>query len=157
MPTPEQRLHRLERLAELRRTRKIVLADFLNDEPLAGGCMAGGHQLVHINAHGDVEPCVFAHFAVDNVRDKPLKEILLSDFFAAIRAHRACCVNPLRSCLVTDDPAALRDIVDSTGAQPTHGNATALFHELAPDLDAYAACYAPLADAAWSRGAAIRP
>jgi len=149
MPTPEQRVHRIRRLAELRRTRQIPLADFWNDGPLVGGCMAGGKYCLHINSLGDVEPCVFAHFAVDNLRDKPLKEALNSAFFREIRARQPFHANHLRACMITDNPAVLRELVAKTGAHPTHENADTLLRSLAPQLDRYAARYGRLADETW--------
>ena len=86
MPTPAQRLYRRRRMLELRRTHRILLADFWNDGALTGGCIAGGRSYLHINSNGDVEPCVFTHFAVDNVKETNLTEILKSDFFRSIRS-----------------------------------------------------------------------
>jgi len=149
MATPEQRIYRLKRIAELRRRREILLADFWNDGPLVGGCMAGGLYYLHVNVHGDVEPCVFAHFAVDNIRDKSLREILFSDFFKEIRRRQPFNQNHLRACMIIDNPHELRDIVAKTGARPTHPKAQAMLEGLAADIDHYAACYGRLADQAW--------
>lgn len=81
MPTAEQRLFRREELVKRRARHDILLADFWNDGPMVGGCLAGGRTYLHINSNGEVEPCVFAHFAVDNIREKPLRDILQSPFF----------------------------------------------------------------------------
>lgn len=88
MPMPEQRDWRRRRVNEMRMTRPIILADFWNDGPLVGGCLAGGRNYLHINNKGDVEPCVFVHFAVDNIKDKSLVEVLRSPFFEAWRKRR---------------------------------------------------------------------
>ncbi|MDZ7836561.1 MAG: SPASM domain-containing protein [Actinomycetota bacterium] len=45
--------------------------------------MAGGKNYLHVNVNGDVEPCVFVHFAADNIKEKSLEEVLTSDFFMA--------------------------------------------------------------------------
>ena len=87
MPTPQQRIFRRQRLTELRPKAPIILVDFWNDGPLVGGCIAGDRYL-HINCRGDVEPCVFVHFSVDNIRKKSLAEILNSEFFHAIRRRQ---------------------------------------------------------------------
>lgn len=42
-------------------------------------------RLIHITAHGDVEPCMFVPWAAGNIRDKTLLEVLQSDFFHTIR------------------------------------------------------------------------
>jgi len=85
MTTPEQRIQRWERVSRMRREKKALIADFWCDGPLVGGCMAGGRLYLHINQNGDVEPCVFAHFAVDNIKEKSLSEALGSDFRPPVR------------------------------------------------------------------------
>ena len=151
MPTPEQRIFRRRRLLELRQTRRILLADFWNDGALTGGCIAGGRSYLHINSNGDVEPCVFTHFAVDNIRDKSLREIISSDFFKAIRSRIPYCENYLRPCILIDHPALLRELVSRFGARPTHPGADTLLNELRRDLDRYASEYGQLADQEWDR------
>ncbi|MFZ1946701.1 MAG: radical SAM protein [bacterium] len=149
MPTPEQRMERRRRLLELRATREMVLADFWNDGALTGGCIAGGRSYFHINANGDVEPCVFTHFSLHNIRQHSLKDVIASDFFRAIRERVPYCDNLLRPCLIIDHPALLREIVTRHGARPTHPGASALLNELKEGLDSYAARYAVLADQEW--------
>jgi MoaA/NifB/PqqE/SkfB family radical SAM enzyme len=149
MPTPAQRIWRRRRLLELRRERKMLLADFWNDGALTGGCIAAGRSYIHINSNGDVEPCVFAHFAVDNIADKSLREVLVGDFFRAIRSRIPYSDNYLRPCMIIDHPAVLREIVERFGARPTHPGAEALLGDLKAELDRYAAEYAELADAEW--------
>jgi len=70
MPTPQQRDYRRKRILEIRKTKNITIADFWNDGNLVQGCMAGGKNYLHINVDGDVEPCVFVHFAADNIKEK---------------------------------------------------------------------------------------
>lgn len=149
MPTPEQRIRRRRRLLELRRQRRMLLADFWNDGPLTGGCIAGGRSYLHINSNGDIEPCVFTHFAVDNIRDKSLKEALSSGFFQAIRSRIPYSDNFLRPCVLIDHPALLREMVARFDARPTHPGARDVLTELRDDLDRYAAEYGRLADAEW--------
>ena len=36
----------------------------------------------------DVEPCVFVHFAADNIKEKSLMEVLNSDFFKGFRKRQ---------------------------------------------------------------------
>jgi MoaA/NifB/PqqE/SkfB family radical SAM enzyme len=149
MPTPEQRIRRRRRLLRLRHDRRILLADFWNDGALTGGCIAGGRSYLHINSRGDVEPCVFTHFAVDNIADKSLLEVLQSDFFKEIRSRIPYCDNYLRPCMIIDHPALLREFVSRFGAKPTHPGADALLDDLRDQLDKYAAEYAEKADAEW--------
>jgi MoaA/NifB/PqqE/SkfB family radical SAM enzyme len=149
MPTPAQRIRRRRRLLELRRESKMLLADFWNDGALTGGCIAGGRSYIHINSNGDVEPCVFTHFATDNIADKSLREILAGEFFKAIRSRIPYSDNYLRPCMIIDHPAVLREIVRRFGARPTHPGADALLGDLRAELDRYAAEYAEMADAEW--------
>jgi len=72
MATPEQRFRLRRRSIEIRNTKPIFIGDFWNDGPYVGGCICGARQAgyFHINCHGDVEPCVFLQFSVDNIKDK---------------------------------------------------------------------------------------
>jgi MoaA/NifB/PqqE/SkfB family radical SAM enzyme len=149
MTTPKQRIQRWERINRMRREKRALISDFWCDGPLVGGCMAGGHNYLHINQNGDVEPCVFAHFAVDNIKEKSLAGALNSDFFRAIRARRPYHPNLLRPCMIIDHPYVLRECVAQCGARPTHPEAEGILTELAPDLDAYGEEYGRLADEVW--------
>lgn len=148
MQTPEQRDYQRERVCEIRRKKPILIADFWNDGWLTNGCIAGGERYCHINANGDVEPCVFAHFAMDNIRDKSLAEALNSPLFKKIRDMRPYCTNPNRPCMLIDVPEVSRVAFNMPGVYPTHPGAETLFTDLAPQIDEYAQAYAKLADAA---------
>lgn len=152
MPTPEQRDRLRQKVLEIRRTRPIFVVDFWDDGPLSGGCIAGGRTYAHINHRGDVEPCVFAHFAVDNIREKSLEEALNSPFFQRIRARQPYSENELRPCMIIDHPHILREIVAESGARSTDGGGETLLVEHAAALDAYARRYAELAEPAWQQG-----
>ena len=149
MPTPEQREYRRSRIVEIRKTKKIVVADFWNDGPLVNGCMAGGKNYLHINVNGDVEPCVFVHFATDNIKEKSLIDILTSDFFAGFRKRQPYTGNHLRPCCIIDNPHILREIVAESGAYPTHEGAETIVGCLARPLDKYAGDYKKIADEVW--------
>ena len=148
MPTPQQRIHRRRRLTELRPRVPLILVDFWNDGPLVGGCIAGDRYL-HINNRGDVEPCVFIHFSVDNIREKSLSEILNSEFFHAFRRRQPYSANFFRPCMIIDHPHLLRQVVEETGAGPTHSGAETLLTDCSKGLDRYAAAYGELADELW--------
>lgn len=151
MPTPEQRNRLRARTLEIRRTKPIFVGDFWNDGPLIGGCMAGGRLYAHINHRGDVEPCVFAHFAVDNIRNKSLKEVLDSDFFRTIRKKQPFNKNHLTPCMIIDNPHILREVVSKHNAFATDGG-EALLTTLAPELDKYANAYQEIASTPWEQG-----
>lgn len=139
MPTPDQRLKVGQRVREFRATRPIFIADFWNDGDYVGGCIAGGRRYLHINCHGDVEPCVFCHFAVDNIKQRTLKEVINSPLFRSIQAKQPFNQDHRMPCMLIDNPQILRDVIKETGARPTHPGAETLVTTLAPDLDKYSA------------------
>ena len=147
MLTPEQRLWLIDRVGELRRSRPIFIADFWNDGDYTKGCIAGGKQYFHINASGDVEPCAFVHFAVDNIRDKSLQEVLQNPFFRAYQRNQPFNENHLAPCPIIDAPAALRTMVKECGAYPTHvGAEQVLEGDVARRLDEVSSKWLELAD-----------
>ncbi|MFH1313158.1 MAG: radical SAM protein [Candidatus Eisenbacteria bacterium] len=138
MPTPEQRRWVGQRVRYFRKTRPIFVADFWNDGDYVDGCIAGAKKYLHINCHGDVEPCVFAHFAVDNIKGKSLKEVINSPFFRSIRAKQPFNHDHRMPCMLIDNPEILREVVEKSGARPTHPGAESLVTTLAPKVDDYA-------------------
>ena len=154
MPTPSQRDLSRRRIYELRKKYPILLADFWNDGPSVGGCMAGGKRYLHINVNGDVEPCVFCHFAVDNLKEKSLVEVLNSEFFTEIRKNIPYDGNTLRSCMIIDRPQVLREYLKKYPAYPTHPGAESLVKDenIVRALDEYSAELARIYDEAWRKG-----
>jgi MoaA/NifB/PqqE/SkfB family radical SAM enzyme len=151
MQTPEQRDYQRDRVSEIRNSKPILIADFWNDSWLTEGCLAGGQRYVHINANGDVEPCVFAHFAMDNIKEKSLTEVLKSPLFKKIRSSRPYSTNSNRPCMLIDVPEVSREAFCMPGVYPTHPGAETLFTDLAPAIDEYSKAYAKLADSALLR------
>jgi MoaA/NifB/PqqE/SkfB family radical SAM enzyme len=150
MPTPEQREYlRLNGAERIRKEKPLFVMDFWNDAPHVGGCIAGGRAYLHITSTGDVEPCIFTHFATDNVKQKPLTEILKSPFFRAVQTRQPFSENLLRPCMLIDEPHVIRDIVCQTGARPTHPGADDLITSYAAAIDEYAAGFKALADEVW--------
>ncbi len=138
MPTPEQRLMVGQRVRYFRATRPIFIADFWNDGDYVDGCIAGAKKYLHINCHGDVEPCVFAHFAVDNIKGKRLKDCVDSPFFRRIKSKQPFNRDHRLPCMIIDNPEILREVVRECGAHPTHPGAETLVTTLSPKLDDYA-------------------
>lgn len=138
MPSPEQRKKMRESLSVIKLKKPIFIGDFWNDGDLVKGCISGGRRYFHINSKGDVEPCVFVHFAVDNINNKSLKEVLTSQFFTEIKKRQPFNKNHLMPCMIIDNPQILREVVKVSGAYPTHKGAQSILEELAPYLDAYA-------------------
>ncbi len=123
MITPEQRAMLAYRIPEIRVKKPIFLADFWNDGTFSGGCIAGGRRYFHINAKGEVEPCAFVHFAIDNIKGKSLKEVLRNPLFRSFQKRQPFSDNLLAPCPIIDNPQQLRDIVAESGAYPTHEGA----------------------------------
>jgi MoaA/NifB/PqqE/SkfB family radical SAM enzyme len=152
MPTPAQREMLRERGGQyIRKKKPILIIDFWNDAPIVGGCIAGGNYYFHINARGDVEPCIFVHVATDNIKQKSLKEAVNSPFFRSIRSHQPFSSNLLRPCMIIDHPHMLRKFYNDFKAYPTDGNECELVSSLANDLDKYSEEAAKILDPIWER------
>ena len=150
MPTAEQR-EMMRRLGaqRIRNEKPMFVVDFWNDAPYVGGCIAGGRSYFHINAHGDVEPCIFVHQAVDNIHGKSLKEVINSPYFGAIRARQPYSKNLLRPCMIIDHPHVLRELSAECNPYPTDGISCGFVTSLAGDLDRYSSDSAKILDPVW--------
>lgn len=139
MPTPEQR-NKL-RLAgnRFRKTKPILFVDFWNDGVLTAGCISAGRIYLHINHKGDVEPCIFAHYATHNIKQTSLVEALKSPFFKGLREMQPFGYNTLRPCPIIDHPEVMRSAIEKYRAYPTHEGAEKTYTELSAGLDKYAA------------------
>ena len=149
MTTPEQRNRTRERLSYFRATKPLLFVDFWNDGCLTQGCIAGGRKYFHVNARGDVEPCVFCHFASDNVKEKSLVEALNSPLFREFRSRQPFSENYFRNCPLIDHPEQGREFALKHAKYFTHEGAENLFTDFAPTIDAYSKAYGEIADAAW--------
>lgn len=151
MPTPQQRNYVRMKTNYLRRTKPILIVDFWSNGSWVGGCQSAGRGYLHINSRGEVEPCVFNHFAVDNIKEKSLLEVLKSPFFTAIRKEIPFSENTLRPCPIIDHPAKLREVVKKYGAHPTDSGAEAFLTDFAEGLDSYSAEVAEIYNEVWER------
>lgn len=151
MLSPEERSRLRQGVIRLRTKHPILLADFWNDGELLLGCMSGGRRYLHINATGDVEPCVFAQFSADNIAGRTITDILKTPFMTAIRGRLPLSENHLRPCMIIDHPEVLRELVKCHGAHPTRPGAESIVTSFADQLDAYAKEYGELADRNWKR------
>jgi len=149
MVTPEQRNHLRKRVIETRNTKPLFVLDFWNDGPYVQGCIAGGRRYFHINAKGDVEPCVYTHIAVDNIMHKSLKEVLNSPLFRSIRRRQPHNPNHLRPCMIIDNPHVLREVIAENHPYFTHPGAEEIFTTKSKQMDEYAARWGKLADKVW--------
>ena len=150
MPTPKQREYmRVNGAARIRNKYPLFAIDFWNDAPYVGGCIAAGRDYLHINSNGDVEPCIFTHFAVDNIKEKSLSEALTSPYFKAIRDRQPFDKNLLLPCQLIDHPDIFREIFNKYHPYPTHSGAESLVSELSDQLDTYSLRVKSVMDKAW--------
>jgi MoaA/NifB/PqqE/SkfB family radical SAM enzyme len=151
MAMPSQRYQLREKIMQIRAKLPIFIGDFWNDGPFMGGCIAAGRRYLHINNKGDVEPCAFVHFAVDNIKNKSLKEALNSDFFRFLRSRQPYNNgNLLAPCMIIDQPEVLRQAVAQTGAHPTHEGADVILDGFVKQgLDEYAQQIAKITAPVW--------
>lgn len=152
VPTPEQRMHRYERILELRKKKNILLADFWCDGPLVGGCLAGGRRYIHVNNLGHAEPCVFAQAYDMSIYDHSLFEILRdSKLFKSIRRRQPYSENLLRPCMVIDVPECWREAIEESGARLSYQTADIVAKDLRDKVERFAEEYAKLADPVWEK------
>ncbi|MFY9125317.1 MAG: radical SAM protein [Bacteroidales bacterium] len=155
MATPEQRFELRKRSIEIRNTKPIFIGDFWNDGPYVGGCICGARQAgyFHINCRGDVEPCVFLQFSVDNIKDKKLIDVIQSPFFKAFQEAQPYRENNnlLTPCALIDNPHILRDIVTKYNAKPSYNSCMDVINnpEITSFLDNYSKEYQKLVDPIW--------
>lgn len=150
MLTPEQRLYLGRRIRKIRNTKPYFAIDFFNDAPYVGGCIAGKYYC-HINSKEDVEPCIFAHFATDNLKNKPLMEVFKGPFFKELIKNQPYDDNLLRPCMMIDNPEVVREIMNKTGARPTDKGAEMMLNdeEFKKKLDDIAEEFKPYAEKEW--------
>jgi MoaA/NifB/PqqE/SkfB family radical SAM enzyme len=149
MVTPEQRDHLRRKVIQFRKEKPLFVLDFWNDGPYVQGCIAGGRRYFHINANGDVEPCVYTHIAEHNIRDVSLAEALDSNLFRCIRKRQPHNPNHLRPCMIIDNPHAYREVIEESNAYFTHPGAEEIVTDMAKDMDQYAARFGVLAEKIW--------
>ena len=153
MPTPDDRklLYHFNR--RVRAEKPILTLDFQHDGEFVGGCIAGGRRYLHINAAGDVEPCVFIHYSNANIREQPLLECLKSPLFMAYYEGQPFNDNLLRPCPMLENPDCLEEMVERSGAHGTDLVETESAHELAEKCRPAARAWAPEAERLWTDGA----
>ena len=150
LPTPEQRTEVYNRIRAFRKSKPIFSMDFQNDAEYVGGCIAGGRRYLHINARGDVEPCVFIHYSNVNIRNCTLLEALKSPLFMAYHDGQPFNDNMLRPCPMLENPEKLRKMVHDTGAVSTDYESPESVDTLCDRTTPYAEAWQPQADKLWS-------
>lgn len=149
MPSVEQRKYMYHRVREIRASQPIFAMDFQNDGEYVGGCVAGGRRYLHINAAGDIEPCVFIHYSDANIRKTSLLEALQMPLFKAYHAGQPFNENHLRPCPMLENPEKLRAMIDSTDAHSTDLQSPESAEHLCAKCEQYAADWAAAAEELW--------
>ena len=149
LPTPEQRRETYERIRKYRATKPLFAMDFQNDAEFVGGCIAGGRRYLHINANGDIDPCVFIHYSDSNIREKTLLEALQSPMMMAYHDGQPFNDNMYRPCPMLENPQKLREMVEKSGAHSTDLQSPESAEHLCAKCDRYAENWKPVAEEMW--------
>jgi MoaA/NifB/PqqE/SkfB family radical SAM enzyme len=150
LPTPDQRIEVYNRINEYRHHNSLFMMDFQNDGKYVGGCIAGGRRYLHINANGDVDPCVFIHYSDSNIREKSLLDCLRSPLFMAYHDGQPFNENMYRPCPMLENPEVLPDLIAKTGAHSTDLQSPESATHLCDKCTSYAEKWAPYADDLWA-------
>ncbi|OJF77003.1 MAG: pyrroloquinoline quinone biosynthesis protein PqqE [Treponema sp. CETP13] len=153
MPSPEEREYVLNRVRYLRSgacDKLIFTIDFQNDAPYIQGCVAGGRNYLHINAKGDVEPCVFIHYSNCNIKNVSLLEALKSPIFMAYHKNQPFNSNYLKPCPMLENPQSIKKMVDETGAISTDYSSPESVDHLVSKTIPYAKAWDKKANKIWS-------
>ncbi len=138
MVTPEERVKLYRMWERMLKGKKYCLADFWNSGVLSNGCIAYGRSggYIHVDWNGDVMPCVFIPYSVDNIHDlygngKTLADALFSDFMKNGRnwqeeyglSNRRKPMNWLMPCSIRDHYEHFRKSVLPEDAKPENRSA----------------------------------
>ena len=151
LPKPEQRKHVYHQLRKFRKTKPLFFLDFQNDAEYIGGCIAGGRNYLHINANGDLEPCVFIHYSDSNIKEKTLVESLQSPLFMAYHDGQPFNENMLRPCPMLENPNLLREMVKKSMAKSTDILEKENVDDLCDKCEDYAKDWKPVAEELWNK------
>lgn len=149
LPSPEQRELMFNKIREYRKCKPIFSMDFQNDAQYVHGCIAGGRNYLHINAKGDVEPCVFIHYSNCNIHDTSLLDAYKSPLFMAYHDNQPFNDNMLRPCPMLENPEFLRQMVKETKAESTDYQSFESVDHLCDKTVKYAENWKPTADKLW--------
>ncbi len=152
LPTKEQREYMYHRVRQIRGAeggKQIYAMDFQNDGEFVGGCIAGGRNYCHINANGDVEPCVFIHYSGANIHEVSLLEALKQPLFMAYRDNQPFNGNHLRPCPMLENPEILQRMVKESGAKSTDLKSPESVEHLCKKCEEYAKNWESKAKELW--------
>lgn len=150
MVSAEQRKRAYELIRKARNEKPMFLMDFWNDGEYVQGCVAGGRHYLHINANGDVEPCAFVHYSNVNIKEVSLLDALKSPLFMEYYKGQPWNQNHLRPCPVLDNPDAIIEAVERSGAHSTEMLAPEDPRDLAAKTRKASEDWAKVADEMWA-------
>lgn len=149
IPTAQQRKDLYTFVRKMRESKPLFTLDFQDDGEFVGGCIAGGRRYLHINAAGDVEPCVFAHYSNCNIHDVSLLEALHSPIFMEYYYEQPFDGNYLRPCPILENSGALAEMVKRAGAKSTDLQHEESAEHLCAKTKAFSEEWAPVAKQLW--------
>jgi MoaA/NifB/PqqE/SkfB family radical SAM enzyme len=152
MPTVEQREYMLHRIRDVRAFDggwPIFAMDFQNDGEYVRGCIAGGRLYCHVNARGDVEPCVFIHYSNANIKEKSWLECLQQPIFQEYRKRYPWNDNMLQPCPMLENPGILPQMVKEADAKCTQYVAEETPEDIMKRTLPYAKEWGPEAQKLW--------
>ena len=151
MPTVEQREQLYHFVREMRNIKPLFTLDFQNDGEFVGGCVAGGRRYLHINAKGDVDPCVFAHYSNSNLYEVSLLDALRSPLFMQYYDNMPFDGdNLLRPCPIYENSGKLAEMVKAAGAHSTDLTAEEDVDDLMAKTAQRAVEWKPVAERLWN-------
>jgi len=159
LPNKDQREYVMKRIRETRALKggkPIFLIDFQNDGPAVKGCIAGGKNYLHINANGDVEPCVFIHYSNANIREVSLLEALKQPLFMAYRENQPFNENHLMPCPMLENPEFIEKMVKETNAKSTDLISPERVEDLVAKTKPYAEQWKDRAEELWNEMMAVK-
>ena len=145
----EYMYHRIRAVRDWEGGKPIFTMDFQNDAEFVGGCIAGGKYYCHVNANGDVEPCVFIHYSGANIHNMSFAECLHQPLFLAYQKAQPFNKNMLRPCPMLENPAILGRMVKESGAVSTDLLSPETTEHLQEKCVPYAVSWQPCAQRLW--------
>ena len=150
MANPDQREKLYRTIRRWREEKPIFNMDFWHDAEYVGGCVAGGRRYCHINANGDVEPCVFCHYSNANIKEVTLLEALGQPLFREYQKNQPFNENQFRPCPILDNSPKISEMVKAAGAKSTEYLAPESVDDLASKTIEYGENWAKRAEPLWA-------
>jgi MoaA/NifB/PqqE/SkfB family radical SAM enzyme len=137
------------KIRKYRAEKPLFAMDFQNDAEYVGGCIAGGRNYLHINANGDIDPCVFIHYSDSNIREKTLLEALQSPLFMQYHDNMPFNENMLKPCPMLENSGKIVEMVRAAKAHSTDLQSLESAEHLCEKTKQYAENWNPTAERLW--------